>query len=70
MVDFIEVLFLIFFGAAVVATLALMTRQSLIVAYILLGIGIGPWGLNGVTDTHIIEGIGDAGILFLLFLLE
>ncbi len=69
MVDFIEVLFLIFFGAAVVATLALMTRQSLIVAYILLGIGIGPWGLNGVTDTHIIEGIGDAGILFLLFLL-
>ena len=69
MASFIEVLFYIFFGGAIIATLALITRQSLIVAYIALGILIGPWGLNEVSDTHITEAIGDVGILFLLFLL-
>lgn len=69
MASFIEVLFFIFFGGAILATAALITRQSLIVAYILLGIIIGPWGLNEVSDTHVTEAIGDVGILFLLFLL-
>ena len=69
MASFIEVLFFIFFGGAILATVALITRQSLIVAYILLGIIIGPWGLNEVSDTHVTEAIGDVGILFLLFLL-
>lgn len=62
-------LFLIFVGAAVFATLALMARQSLIIAYILLGIALGPWGVKWVTDTNLIQDISNIGIIFLLFLL-
>jgi Kef-type K+ transport system membrane component KefB len=62
-------LFLIFVGAAVFATLALFARQSLIIAYIVLGIVLGPWGLKWVTDTDLIQDISNIGIIFLLFLL-
>ncbi len=62
-------LFLIFSGAAVLATAALFTRQSLLVAYILLGMIVGPWGFNLVGDSETIRNIGNIGILFLLFLL-
>jgi len=62
-------LFLIFVGAAVFATLALVARQSLIIGYILLGIVLGPWGLKWVTDTKLIQDISNIGIIFLLFLL-
>jgi len=62
-------LFLIFVGAAVFATLALYARQSLIIAYIVLGIVLGPWGLKWVTDTELIQDISNIGIIFLLFLL-
>ncbi len=61
--------FLIFFGAAVLATLALYARQALLVAYIVLGIVLGPWGLGMVTDPKLIGGISQIGIIFLLFLL-
>lgn len=61
--------FLIFFGAAVLATLALYARQALLVAYIVLGIVLGPWGLGMVTDPELIGGISQIGIIFLLFLL-
>ena len=62
-------LFLIFVGAAVMATLALFARQSLIIAYIVLGIILGPWGLAWVKDTQLIQDISGIGIIFLLFLL-
>ncbi len=62
-------LFLIFVGAAVFATLALLARQSLIIGYILLGVILGPWGLQWVTDTELIQDISNIGIIFLLFLL-
>ena len=39
-------LFLIFCGAAVMATLMLWTRQALIIGYILAGIVAGPWVLG------------------------
>ena len=61
--------FLIFSGAAIVATLALYTRQPLIIAYIALGACIGPYGLSLVTDLGLLSGIGHVGIIFLLFLL-
>lgn len=61
--------FLIFTGAALLATLALYARQALLVAYILLGIALGPWGLGLVTDPRWINGISEIGIIFLLFLL-
>lgn len=62
-------LFLIFVGAALFATLALVARQSLIVGYIALGIALGPWGVQWVTDTKLIQDISNIGIIFLLFLL-
>lgn len=62
-------IFLIFCGAAVLSTVALYTRQSLLVAYMLLGILLGPWGLKLVGDPSFIREIGDIGIIFLMFLL-
>lgn len=61
--------FLIFTGAAVFASLALATRQPLIIAYIALGACIGPYGFSLVTDTNLLAEIGHVGIIFLLFLL-
>jgi Kef-type K+ transport system membrane component KefB len=63
------VVFLIFTGAAVVATLALFARQALIVSYIVLGVVMGPSLLGWVTDATLIKGVADIGIMFLLFLL-
>ncbi len=62
-------IFLIFTGAALLATLALYARQSLLVAYIALGILIGPWGLALVSEPDLIRDIAQVGIIFLLFLL-
>lgn len=61
--------FLIFSGAAVLASIALYTRQPLIIAYILLGAMIGPYGLELVSDIELLEESGHIGIIFLLFLL-
>ncbi|MCR4346590.1 MAG: cation:proton antiporter [Sulfuricaulis sp.] len=63
------VVFLIFTGAAFVATLALYARQALIVSYIVLGVVMGPSLLGWVTDATLIKGVADIGIIFLLFLL-
>ncbi len=65
----IQVMFLIFAGTAILSTLALFTRQSLLVAYIALGFLFGPWGLKLVNDSTLIKQTGDIGIIFLLFLL-
>lgn len=62
-------IFLIFAGAAIFSTLVLYTKQSLLVAYILLGAALGPWGLKLVSDVSIVQQVGDVGIVFLLFLL-
>ncbi len=61
--------FLIFTGAAVLATAALFARQALIVAYIVLGIAFGPWGFGLIGEVGTITQIADVGIIFLLFLL-
>ncbi len=62
-------IFLIFAGAAVLSTFALMTRQSMLVAYMLLGILFGPWGLKLIANTDMLRTVSDVGIIFLLFLL-
>lgn len=62
-------MFLIFTGAAVMATLALYARQAMLVGYIILGAMVGPWGLQWVSDTNLIQDIAQIGIIFLLFLL-
>lgn len=62
-------IFLIFTGAAVMATLALYARQALLVSYILLGILFGPSVFGLVSDAQLIQQISHVGIMFLLFLL-
>ncbi len=61
--------FLIFTGSAVIATVALVARQALIVSYIVLGILLGPSVLGWTGDAALVKGAGDIGIMFLLFLL-
>ncbi len=62
-------LFLIFFGAALIATIAMTIRQSLIIAYIAVGLLIGPSGFQLIHDPQLIQNIANVGIIFLLFLL-
>ncbi|MDG2089674.1 MAG: cation:proton antiporter [Gammaproteobacteria bacterium] len=61
--------FLIFTGAAVLSTLALFLRQPLLVAYIVVGVAIGPYGLGYISDPSLLTDISEFGIIFLLFLL-
>lgn len=61
--------FLIFSGAALLASVALYTRQPLLVAYILLGALLGPYGFKFISDTAMLADISHIGIIFLLFLL-
>ena len=62
-------IFLIFTGAAMLATAALYARQALLVSYILLGICIGPWGAGLVPDPAVVQATAHIGIIFLLFLI-
>ena len=62
-------IFLIYTGAAILSTVALFFRQSILVAYMVVGIILGPWSLKLVNDSYIVQQIGDVGIIFLLFLL-
>ncbi|MCB1683020.1 MAG: cation:proton antiporter [Pseudomonadales bacterium] len=64
----VESFFLIFTGAAVLATAALYTRQPLLVAYIAIGCLLGPHGLKLVADPDVLSEIAEIGIIFLLFL--
>ena len=57
-------------GEAAATALPGFTPQlSLLVAYILLGGLLGPWGLGLIDDASLIREIGHIGIMFLLFLL-
>lgn len=64
----VESFFLIFAGAALLATVALYTRQPLLVAYIAIGCLLGPHGLALVADPDLLSEIAEIGIIFLLFL--
>lgn len=65
----IQIFFFIFSGGALLASIALFSRQPLLVAYIALGATLGPHGLGWVTDVDLIAQIASIGIIFLLFLL-
>ncbi len=62
------IIFIIFVGAVVFATVAISLRQSLLVAYILLGLVLGPYGAKFISDAQMFANIGQVGIIFLLFL--
>ncbi len=67
-IGIIESFFLIFAGAAVLASMALFTRQPLLVAYIGIGVLLGPHTLAWIPDPDFVSDIGEIGIIFLLFL--
>lgn len=51
------------------ATLALYARQAMLVAYLLLGILLGPSAFGLISDARLISDLAHVGIIFLLFLL-
>ena len=61
--------FIIFSGAAILATLSLYTHQPIIIAYVALGIIAGPSVMGWVSDAQQLSEIAHIGIVFLLFLL-
>lgn len=65
----VSAMFIIFTGASIFATLALFAGQAVLVAYILLGILIGPNGFGLISNSAFIDDISSVGIIFLLFLL-
>ncbi len=62
-------IFLIFTGASILATVTLFARQSLLVAYIAVGLLAGPHVSGLISDPALIADIANIGIIFLLFLL-
>jgi Kef-type K+ transport system membrane component KefB len=68
-VDVVSAVFVVFTGAAVLATAALFARQAMIVAYIAVGAIAGPSGFGLVRDAGWLEGVSEIGIMFLLYLL-
>lgn len=68
-INIVNWFFLIFSGAALFASVALYTRQPLIIAYIVLGAFIGPYGFNYINDPVLLGEFSKIGIIFLLFLL-
>ena len=67
--DAVYSMFAIFVGAAALATAALVARQAMLVAYILLGVLLGPAGMGLISDTGWIAEVAEIGIIFLLYLL-
>jgi len=67
--DLVFSFFLIFAGALVLATVALYTRQPVLVAYIALGAIAGPYGMGWIEHPDKLTDMAHIGIIFLLFLL-
>ena len=68
--ELIETFVYVFTGGAVLASLALFGRKPLLLAYIGLGVLIGPHGIGLVSDQSIISQGAEIGIIFLLFLIS
>lgn len=64
-----HLMFVIFTGSAVLATVALYARQAMLLAYILLGMILGPGGVGALQNIDIAKDAAHIGIVFLLFLL-
>lgn len=67
--DIVFSFFLIFAGATALATVALYTRQPILIAYIALGALAGPFGMEWIHNPDSLVEISHIGIIFLLFLL-
>ena len=60
---------IIIVGAAALGTLFLYARQPIIIAYIAIGVLIGPAGFGVMTRTEHIEEVSHFGVILLLFLI-
>ncbi|MHC4692859.1 MAG: cation:proton antiporter domain-containing protein, partial [Planctomycetota bacterium] len=60
---------LIFAGASILATIFLYLKQPIILAYISLGMLVGPWGIGLFEDPSHIEHVSHLGIILLMFLI-
>ncbi len=68
MENFIFDLSILLVGAAFLAYVAVLIKQPVIIAYILCGVLIGPWGFGLIRHVEFIETIAHLGITLLLFL--
>lgn len=64
-----DTFFLVFCSAAIAATAALFSRQPLFIAYIGMGVLLGPYGLGIISEINAVAEMSHIGIIFLLFLL-
>ncbi|MFH1037767.1 MAG: cation:proton antiporter [PVC group bacterium] len=68
MESFIRDISVVVVCAAGLSWLALLTRQPIIIAYLLCGVIAGPWGLGLVQDVHFVDSLSRIGVTLLLFL--
>ncbi len=64
-----DLLSIVFIGAAALAAAVLYARQALLLAYLLLGFVLGPYGFSLLADVPQVAEVSEIGIAFLLFLL-
>jgi CPA2 family monovalent cation:H+ antiporter-2 len=55
------------FAVLLVGLIFRRLRQPQVIAYIAVGIAIGPHGLGWISDVHIAQRLGDTGVILLLF---
>ncbi len=65
---FVFELSVVLVGAAVLSYAAVLLKQPIIVAYVLCGVLLGPWGAGWVRQVDFIEVVSHLGITLLLFL--
>jgi len=54
--------------AAALSWLALLARQPIIIAYLISGVIVGPWGVGLVKDVEFVDAVSRIGVTLLLFL--
>lgn len=64
----LDTVVLVFLACAALTSITLFLRQPLIVAYVLVGCILGPYGLGWAADAEILAELGELGIVFLLFI--
>lgn len=55
-------------GASLLAWLASISKQPIIIAYLLCGVIAGPWGLGLIKHVELIDTVSEIGVTLLLFL--
>ena len=55
--SFILDLSIVLVGAAILSFLAVLLKQPIIIAYILCGVLVGPWGIGLIKHVEFIESI-------------